>query len=57
MLAGGGGGVSGGLVGSVVFQGALGSLVHEGEVLCLAEVSADAHKRHIGAAQLNTETL
>lgn len=43
-----------GLLGSVVPQGAAGSLLHGGEVLCLAEFSA--HTRHIGTAQVNTET-
>ncbi len=46
---------SGGLLGSVVPRGAADSLLHGGEVLCLAKFSA--HTRHIGAAQVNTETL
>lgn len=46
---------SGGFLGSVVPRGAADSLLHGGEVLCLAEFSA--HTRHIGAAQVNTETL
>lgn len=45
---------SGGFLGSVVPRGAADSLLHGGEVLCLAEFSA--HTRHIGAAQVNTET-
>lgn len=48
---------SGGLLGSVVPRGADDSLVHEGEVLCLAKVSTDTHIRHICMAQINTETL
>ena len=48
---------SGWLLGSVVPWGAADSLVHEGEVLSLAEFSADTHKRHKGTAQINTETL
>jgi len=50
-------GSSGWLLGSVVPWGAADSLVHEGEVLSLAEFSADTHKRHKGTAQINTETL
>lgn len=46
---------SGGFLGSVVPRGAADSLLHRGEVLCLAELSA--HTRHIGTAQVNTETL
>lgn len=48
---------SGWLLGSVVPWGAADSLVHEGEVLSLAEFSADTHKRHKGTAQIDTETL
>lgn len=46
---------SGGFLGSVVPRGAADSLLHRGEVLCLAKFSA--HTRHIGTAQVNTETL
>lgn len=46
---------SGGFLGSVVPRGAADSLLHGGEVLCLAKFSA--HTRHIGTAQVNTETL
>lgn len=46
---------SGGLLGSVVPRGAADSLLHGGEVLCLAKFSAQT--RHIGVAQVNTETL
>lgn len=46
---------SGRFLGSVVPRGAADSLLHGGEVLCLAELST--HTRHIGAAQVNTETL
>lgn len=45
---------SGGFLGSVVPRGAADSLLHRGEVLCLAKFSA--HTRHIGTAQVNTET-
>jgi len=48
---------SGGFLGSVVPRGAADSLVHGGEVLSLAEVSADTHIRHICTAQINTETI
>lgn len=33
------------------------SLVHKGEVLSLAELSADGHKRHICVIRINTEML
>lgn len=46
---------SGGFLGSVVPQGAADSLLHGGEVLCLAKFSA--HTRHIGTAQVDTESL
>lgn len=46
---------SGRFLGSVVPRGVADSLLHGGEVLCLAEFST--HTRHIGAAQVNTETL
>ncbi|CAL8364317.1 unnamed protein product [Arctogadus glacialis] len=42
---------SGWLLGSVVPWGAADSLVHEGEVLSLAEFSADTHKRHKAGEQ------
>lgn len=48
-------GQSRGSLGSVVFQGAADSLLHSGEVLCLAKFPA--HTRHIGTAQVNTESL
>lgn len=46
---------SGRFLGGVVPWGAADSLLHRGEVLCLAKFSA--HTRHIGTAQVNTETL
>lgn len=46
---------SGGFLGSVVPWGAADSLLHGGEVLCLAEFPA--HTRHIGMAQVDTENL
>lgn len=46
---------SGGFLGSVVPRGAADSLLRGGEVLCLAEFST--HTRHIGTAQVDTETL
>lgn len=46
---------SGGFLGSVVPKGAADSLLHRGEVLCLAEFSG--HTRHIGTVEVNTETL
>lgn len=46
---------SGRFPGGVVPWWAADSLLHRGEVLCLAEFSA--HTRHIGTAQVNTETL
>lgn len=47
--------VSGGFLGSVVPWGADDSLVHNAEVLSMAEVST--HKRHKCAARICTETL
>lgn len=49
--------LSRGLLGCVVPQVAKNSLVHKGEVLSLAELSADGHKRHICVIRINTETL
>jgi len=44
-------------LGSVVPRAPKNSLVHKGEVLSLAELSADGHKRHICVIRINTETL
>lgn len=46
---------SGRFLGSVVPRGAADSLLHWGEVLCLAEFSS--HTRHIGTAEVDTESL
>lgn len=46
---------SGGFLGSVVLHSAADSLLHWGEVLCLAELPG--HTRHIGSTKVNTETL